>query len=219
MTPNELAGYIDHTLLRPDATAADVERLCAEARQFRFRSVSVHGSRVAIAAHLLEESGISVGCAVGFPFGANAGDVKRFEAETAVDDGAGEIDVVLNIAQLKEKADRHVLRELRDVVEAAEGRPVKVILETALLTNDEKIRACHLAIEAEASFVQTSTGFGPAGATVDNVRLLRQAVGPDFGVKESGGIRDAALALAMIGAGANRLGTSASIGIINGLDV
>ncbi|MCS7338313.1 MAG: deoxyribose-phosphate aldolase [Verrucomicrobiae bacterium] len=217
LSPGELARLIDHTLLRPDATAKDIEKLCSEAREFNFYSVCVHGSRVQQARYLLEDTDVKVCCVVGFPLGAAAADVKRFETEAAVDDGAHEIDVVLNVGKLKDGDDKYVLRELRDVVEAADERPVKVILETCLLTREEKIRACHLVLDSGAQFVKTSTGFGAAGATVEDVQLLREVVGPRFGVKAAGGIRDARTALAMVAAGANRLGTSASVAIIKGL--
>jgi deoxyribose-phosphate aldolase len=214
VTSKDLARLIDHTLLRADAAAADIQKLCAEAREHHFYSVCVNGSRVERARFLLEDTDVKVVCVVGFPLGAASGDVKRFEAEAAIDDGAQEIDFVLNIGRLKDGDDKFVLRELRDVVEAADERPVKVILETCLLTRDEKIRACHLAVESGAQFVKTSTGFGSSGATIEDVKLLRETVGPKFGVKASGGIRDAKTALAMIEAGANRIGASASVGIV-----
>ncbi len=213
----ELARFIDHTLLKPDATAKDIEKLCTEAREFNFYSVCVNGSRVVQARYLLEDTEVKVCCVIGFPLGAVAADVKRFETEAAIDDGAHEVDVVLNIGKLKEGDDNYVLRELRDVVEAADEHPVKVILETCLLTREEKIRACHLVLDSGAEFVKTSTGFGGAGATIEDVNLLRDVVGPRFGVKAAGGIRDTQTALAMIAAGANRLGTSASVAIIKGL--
>jgi deoxyribose-phosphate aldolase len=217
LSPDELARYLDHTLLRADASAKDIEQLCVEAKAHKFYSVCVNGSRVELARHFLEESEVKIACVVGFPLGAMATDVKRFEAEAAVDDGAQEIDLVLNIGRLKDGDFKFVLRELRDVVEAAEERPVKVILETGLLTHDEKIRACHIALEAEAHFVKTSTGFSGSGATIEDVRLLRANVGSALGVKASGGIRDTATALAMIEAGANRLGSSNSVAIVQGL--
>jgi deoxyribose-phosphate aldolase len=161
---------------------------------------------------------VKVSAVVGFPLGAADPDVKRFETEAAVDAGAQEIEVVLNIGWLKEGENQLILRELRDVVEAADERPVKVILETALLSQEEKLRACALAVEAEARFISTGTGFGPAGATLEDVKLLREAVGPKFGLKASGGIRDTATALAMVAAGANRLGTSAGVSIIQGVN-
>jgi deoxyribose-phosphate aldolase len=216
-TPAALARFIDHTLVRADATIQDIEKLCAEAREHKFHSVSVNGSWVVAASHFLDGSEVKVGCAISFPLGAMAPDVKRFETEAAIDDGAHEIDVVLNVARLKDGDDKYVLRELRDVVEAADERPVKVILETCLLTNEQKVRACKLVVESGARFVKTSTGFSTGGATVGDVKLMRELVGPKFGVKASGGIRDAKAALAMIAAGATRLGTSASVAIVTGL--
>ena len=213
----QLARYLDHTLLKPDATAQDIEQLCREALEHHFWSVCVNGSRVAQAYALLEDSGVKVACTVGFPLGAMTADTKRLEVEAAIDDGAQEIDVVLNIGRLKDGDDAYVLRELRDVVDAAEERTVKVILETCLLTRDEKIRACKLVVESGAHFVKTSTGFSTSGATTHDVQLMRECVGPKFGVKASGGIRDAKIALGMIESGATRLGTSASVAIVKGL--
>jgi deoxyribose-phosphate aldolase len=217
VTPTELARYIEHTLLRPEATRAQIEKLCEEARAHGFYAVCVNGSRVELARYCLEDTEVRVVAVVGFPLGAMSADVKRYETEAAVDDGAHEVDVVLNIGRLKDGEDRAVLRELRDVVEAADERPVKVILETCLLTREEKIRACQLVLDSGARFVKTSTGFGPSGATVEDVRLLRETVGPHFGVKAAGGIRDTATALAMIRAGADRLGTSSGVAILRGL--
>ncbi len=217
LTAAQLAAYIDHTLLKPDATAKDIEKICAEAREHNFHSVCVNGTWVDHARTFLEETDIKIACVVGFPLGAMSGDVKRYEAEVAVDEGAQEIDLVLNIGRLKEGNDKYVLRELRDVVEAADERPVKVILETCLLTREEKLRACELVLESGAHFVKTSTGFGAGGATIEDVKFLREAVGPKFGVKASGGIRDLKTALAMIEAGATRLGTSSGIAIVQGL--
>ncbi len=217
LSPAQLAAYIDHTLLKADAVAKDIERLCAEAREHRFYSVCVNGSWAELARHCLEDSEIKVVSVIGFPLGAVSGDVKRFETEAAVDDGAHEVDVVLNLGWLKQGNDKFVLRELRDVVEAADERPVKVILETCLLTREEKIRACQLVVDSGAKFVKTSTGFGSGGATLEDVKLLRETVGPKFGVKASGGIRDTPMALAMIAAGATRLGTSSSLAIMKSL--
>jgi len=211
-----LAAFIDHTLLKPDATAADITRLCSEARQHHFHSVCVNSSRIAQAYALLADSDVVVASVVGFPLGAMDGDAKRYETELAVDLGAEEIDLVLNIGKLKDGDHSFVLRELRDVVEAASDRIVKVILETCFLTREEIIRACHLTVDSGAKFVKTSTGFGRAGATLEDVRLMREAVGDGFGVKASGGIRDRAAAEAMIAAGANRLGTSAGVAIVQG---
>ena len=217
LSPAELAQYIDHTLLKPEATSMDIEKLCAEARTYRFYSVCVNESLVGLARHLLEETDVKVACVIGFPFGATESDVKRFETEAAVEAGAQEIDMVLNIGRLKDGDDRYVLREIRDVVEAAEERVVKVILETCLLTREEKIRACQLVLDSGAHFVKTSTGFSTGGATIEDVKLLRETVGPKFGVKASGGIRDIDTALAMIDAGATRLGASSGVAILKQL--
>ena len=217
LSPAQLAAFIDHTLLKPDTSLAQIEKLCAEALEHKFFSVCVNGCWVATAYQLLEDSDVKVASVVGFPLGAMAFDAKRFEAEAAIDDGAHEIDLVLNIARLKAGDDRYVLREIIDVVEAADERTVKVILETCLLTDEEKIRACHLVVESGAQFVKTSTGFSTGGATVADVKLMRETVGPKFGVKASGGIRDLPTALAMIEAGATRLGTSAGVAIMKNL--
>jgi deoxyribose-phosphate aldolase len=217
LTPAQLAAYVDHTLLKPDASLAQIEKLCAEARQYKFFSVCVNGSWVTAARHFLEGSDVQVASVVGFPFGAMASDVKRYETEVAIDDGAHEIDVVLNVARLKAGDDKYVLRELIDVAEAADERCVKVILETCLLTDADKIRACQLAVDSGAHFVKTSTGFSTGGATIADVKLMRETVGQKFGVKASGGVRDAQTALAMIAAGATRLGSSSGLAIIQEL--
>jgi deoxyribose-phosphate aldolase len=217
LSPAQLAAFIDHTLLKPDASAAQIEKLCAEAREHKFFSVCVNGSWVAVARHFLDGSDVKVASVVGFPLGAMSSDVKRFETETAIDDGAHEIDVVLNVARLKAGEDKYVLRELIDVVEAADENTVKVILETCLLNDAEKVRACQLVVESGAHFVKTSTGFSTAGATIADMKLMRETVGPKFGVKASGGVRDAQTALAMIEAGATRIGTSNGIAIVKGL--
>lgn len=216
LSPAQLAAFIDHTLLKPDASLAQIQKICAEAREHDFFSVCVNGSWVAIAYQLLEDSDVKIASVVGFPLGAMTSDAKRFEAEAAIDDGASEIDLVLNIARLKAGDDKYVLREIIDVVEAADERTVKVILETCLLTDEEKVRACHIIVESGAHFVKTSTGFSTGGATVADVKLMRATVGPTFGVKASGGIRDLPAALAMIEAGATRLGTSAGVAIVQG---
>ena len=217
LNPRTIAQYIDHTLLKPEATAADIEKLCREAMEHRFWSVCVNGSRVAQAYALVENSGVKVACTVGFPLGAMTTDAKRLEIEAAIDDGAQEIDVVLNVGRLKDGDDRYLLRELRDLVEAADERTVKVILETCLLSREEKIRACGLVVESGAHFVKTSTGFSTGGATTHDIQLMRECVGEKFGVKASGGIRDATVAQGMIQAGATRLGTSAGVAIVKGL--
>jgi len=212
-----LARYIDHTLLKPEASLKDIERLCAEARSYNFYAVCVNGSWVTQARHFLDGSDVKVATVVGFPLGATDSDTKRFETEAAIDNGAQEIDVVINIGRLKDGDDEYVLRELRDVVEAAAERPVKVIIETCLLTNAEKIRACRIVLDGGAQFVKTSTGFSTGGATVADVKLLREIVGETFGVKAAGGIRDTQTALAMIEAGATRLGTSSGVVIVRSM--
>ena len=217
LTPKQLAAYIDHTWLRADAVIQDIERLCSEAHEYSFCCVCVNGSWVRDACHLLEGTNIKVAAVAGFPLGAMSSKTKQFEVKTAIDDGAQEIDVVLNIGRLRQGDDSYVLGELREVVEAASKRPVKAILETCLLTREEKIRGCRLAVESGAQFVKTSTGFSSAGATIADVALMREIVGPEFGVKASGGIRDAKTALAMIHAGATRIGTSAGVAIIGEL--
>ncbi len=215
---HDIARYIDHTNLKPDASKADIERLCAEAREHKFFSVCVNSSRVALAHHLLEDCDVQVCSVVGFPLGAMDADAKRYETECAVDLGANEIDMVMNIGRFKDGEDDYIVREIRDIVEAAEDRVVKVILETCLLTREEIVRACGLAMQAEAHFVKTSTGFGGGGATVEDVAAMRQAVGVAAGVKASGGIRDGKTAMAMIEAGATRLGCSAGVAILTGTD-
>ncbi|MFT5050703.1 MAG: deoxyribose-phosphate aldolase [Chlamydiales bacterium] len=212
----ELAARIDHTVLRPDATAADVDRLCDEARRHRFASVCVNGVWVARCAERLTGSEVLVCCVVGFPLGAALADVKAYEAGRAVDDGASEIDMVLNIGALKMGDELTVERDIEAVVRAvhARGARVKVILETCLLTGDEKVSACEIARRAGADFVKTSTGFSTSGATAADVALMRGVVGDGIGVKASGGIRDAASVRAMLAAGANRIGASASVEIV-----
>ena len=213
---SELASYIDHTLLKPDATRAQLEQLCAEAAEHQFSTVCVNGSRVELAYSLLEESDVQVCTVVGFPLGAMDADAKRYETEVAVDLGASEIDMVMNVGRFKDGEHDYIVREIRDVVEAADDRVVKVILETCLLTNDEIAQACKLVTQAQAHFVKTSTGFGNAGATLEHVRLMRETVGQFAGVKAAGGVRNANDAQAMIEAGATRIGTSNGVAIVSG---
>lgn len=215
MSVADLAAKIEHTLLKPEASGEAIDRLCAEALQHRFVGVCVHGSRVARAYSRLESSDVKVVAVVGFPSGAVDTDVKRYETEVAIDNGAAEIDMVLNIGRFKDGEHPMIFRELRDVVEAAEERPVKLILETCLLNDSEIVHACALAEEAGIKYVKTSTGFGAHGATLEHVQLLRKSVGPKVGVKASGGIRDLKTALAMIVAGASRLGTSSGVAILD----
>ena len=213
---SELARYIDHTLLKPEATKAQIEQLCAEAAEHQFASVCVNGSRVELAYSLLEDSNVQVCTVVGLPLGAMDADAKRYETEAAVDAGANEIDMVMNVGRFKDGELDCIVREIRDVVEAADDRIVKVILETCLLTNDEIVQACKLVTQAQAHFVKTSTGFNSAGATLEHVKLMRETVGQFAGVKAAGGVRNAADAQAMIEAGATRIGTSNGVAIISG---
>ncbi len=210
----ELAGYIDHTLLKPEATRADIVRLCREARENRFYSVCVNPSYVKTAVAELKGSGIKVVAVVGFPLGATTTAVKAYEASEAVAAGAGEIDMVIHVGALKNGEESYVLNDIKSVVRAAEGRTVKVILENALLTVEEKTLACFLAKEAGARFVKTSTGFGPGGATIADIRLMREAVGPGMGIKAAGGIKTPEKFRRLIEAGATRIGTSSGMSII-----
>ena len=213
---SELASYIDHTLLKPDATRAQLEQLCAEAAEHQFSTVCVNGSRVELAYSLLEDSDVQVCTVAGFPLGAMDADAKRYETEVAVDLGANEIDMVMNVGRFKDGEHDYIVREIRDVVEAADDRVVKVILETCLLTNHEIAQACKLVTQAQAHFVKTSTGFGNAGATLEHVKLMRETVGQFAGVKAAGGVRNANDAQAMIEAGATRIGTSNGVAIVSG---
>jgi deoxyribose-phosphate aldolase len=211
----ELAPLIDHTLLRPDATRAEVERLCAEARDQHFACVCVYSGWVPLCAQRLRGSPVGVCSVAGFPHGAQHADVKIFETARAIELGASEVDVVLAIGLIKSADWGAVLSELEAVVKVAAGRArIKAILETALLTREEKIASARLAQSAGAAFVKTSTGFSPGGATAEDVRLLRMTLGPAMGIKASGGIRTAAQALEMVGAGATRIGTSAGVAIV-----
>ncbi len=210
----DLAGFIDHTFLRPDAVGSDLARLCDEAVQHSFATVCVNSAHVPFCTSLLADRQLPIVATVGFPLGASNPASKSAEAARAVADGAGEIDMVCRIGALKEGEAQIFIDDVRRVVDAASGRTVKVILETGLLTDDEKRRGAGWVQAAGAKFVKTSTGFGETGATVHDVRLLREEVGPWFGVKASGGIRNAATADRMIAAGANRLGTSAGVAIV-----
>ena len=223
LTPKELseqiahiAPLIDHTLLKPEATEAEIRKLCEEAVQYGFASVFVHPCWVTHCARWLRGSRVKVGTVVGFPLGANHTRIKAAEAAQNVRDGAEELDMVINIGWLKSNRMNLVKEDIRRVVLAARGRPVKVIIETCLLTDEEKVRACLVAKSAGAAFVKTSTGFNRAGATVGDVALLRRVVGPQMGVKASGGIRDLAASLRLIEAGATRIGTSAGVRIVGG---
>lgn len=212
-----LASLIDHTLLKPDGTREQIEELCREAAQFCFASVCVNPVWVPLAAEILRGTGVKVCTVIGFPSGAHAPDVKAYETRRAVEQGAQEVDMVINIGALKSKDYALVEHDIHSVVQAA-GREtvVKVILETSLLTRDEKVMGATLAKAAGADFVKTSTGFAGGGATVEDVKLLRETVGPEIGVKASGGIRSKEDAEAMVKAGADRLGASAGVKIVRG---
>jgi deoxyribose-phosphate aldolase len=211
-----IAALIDHTLLKPDAAEADVRRLCAEARKYGFAAVCVNPYWVKLAAAELSGAEVKVCTVVGFPLGASATEAKVFETNLALEQGAREIDMVMNIGELKGKHEAAVSDDIRAVVDAAhaKGAIVKVILETALLHEAEKTAACRIAKLADADFVKTSTGFGPGGATVEDVALMRRAVGPQMGVKASGGIRTLEDLKNMVAAGASRIGASASVRIV-----
>lgn len=205
---------IDHTVLKQNATLADIEKLCKEAIEFDFMSVCVNPAYVSMCAELLKDSDVKVCTVIGFPLGANSTLVKVFETKDAVKNGADEIDMVINVTMLKDKQYNYVFNEIKAIKEACEGKLLKVILETCLLTDEEIVKACELSKEAGADFVKTSTGFSTAGATTHHVALMRKTVGPDMGVKASGGVRTHEDLLAMVEAGANRIGTSAGCKII-----
>jgi len=214
--PAGVAGLIDHTLLKPDATRAQIEELCREAAQFKFATVCVNPTWVATCARALASSGVGVCSVVGFPLGATTADVKGYETRRAIYDGAREIDMVINIGALKSGDLRTVKRDIEAVTLPCResGALSKVIIETALLTDDEKITASTIAKAAGADFVKTSTGFGPGGATAADVALMRRVVGADMGVKAAGGVRDLEGLQAMVAAGASRVGASAGVKIV-----
>lgn len=211
-----IAGKIDHTLLKPDASQDQIAQLCYEARTHHFASVCVNPTHVRLSAQLLKGSGVDVCTVVGFPLGATPANVKAYETQQAIRDGATEIDMVINIGALKSQDYRAVFEDIGTVVRTAHAGNaiVKVIIEAALLTDEEKVIACQLSKQAGADFVKTSTGFGPGGATVADVALMRRVVGPGIGVKAAGGVKSYADAQAMIAAGATRLGASAGVAIV-----
>jgi len=218
ITTEELAKYIDHTLLKPTATFADIEKLCDEAKEKGFYSVCVNSCFVKFAVSKLQGTPVKISAVVGFPLGAMATEAKAFEAEQAVRDGASEIDMVMNVGMIKGGDFFEAEKDIEAVVKAAKqvnpGAKVKVILEMCYLNSAEKVSACEIARDAGADFVKTSTGFGPSGATLEDVALLKRLVGDSVGVKAAGGIRDLKTALAMIEAGATRIGTSSGVAII-----
>ena len=214
--PDGVAGMIDHTLLKPDATLTDIEKLCREAAQFHFATVCVNPAWVAASARFLRGSGVGVCSVVGFPLGATTPDVKQYETRRAIFDGATEIDMVINVGALKSGDLRTVECDISAVVDACRESRVgsKVIIEAALLADEEKVTACALSKAAGADFVKTSTGFGPGGATVADVTLMRRVVGADMGIKAAGGVRDLEGLKAMVAAGATRVGASAGVKIV-----
>ncbi|HEM4070038.1 TPA: deoxyribose-phosphate aldolase [Streptococcus suis] len=212
----KLNKYIDHTILKPETTQEQVEKILAEAKEYNFASVCVNPTWVALAAESLKDSDVKVCTVIGFPLGANTPAVKAFETKDAISNGADEIDMVINIGALKTGNYDLVLEDIKAVVAASGDKLVKVIIEACLLTDDEKVKACQLSQEAGADYVKTSTGFSTGGATVADVALMRKTVGPDMGVKASGGARSYEDAIAFIEAGASRIGASSGVAIMNG---
>ena len=213
----ELQRMIDHTILKPEATEAAVQKIIDEAKEYNFFSVCINPCWVAFASEQLADTDVAVCTVIGFPLGANTPEVKAYEAADAIKNGANEVDMVINIGALKSQQYDYVRQDIQGVVDAAKGKAlVKVIIETALLTDEEKVKACELAKEAGADFVKTSTGFSTGGAKVADIRLMRETVGPDMGVKASGGVHNAEEALAMIEAGATRIGASTGVAIVSG---
>lgn len=215
MTKSKLAKMIDHTILKPEATMIEVIKVCEEAIKYEFASVCINPSRVSLAKEILEGSGVKVCTVIGFPLGASTINIKKLEAEEAINDGATEIDMVINIGKLKDGDIDYVLSEINEVTRACQDKAiVKVIIETCLLTEEEKITVCKLAKEAGASFVKTSTGFSNGGATLEDIKLMRKIVGKDMGVKASGGIKTKSYAKELIKGGATRIGASSSVSMI-----
>lgn len=213
----QISKFIDHTLLKADATSEQIEKLCNEARQYQFFSVCVNSFHVANCVKLLQGSGVKVCTVVGFPLGAMSTQAKAFETKQAIQDGADEIDMVINIGALKDKNDQTVLQDIMAVVNAANMHLVKVIIETSLINDEEKTRACQLSVQAGAHFVKTCTGFAGGGATIEDVELMKKIVAGQALVKASGGIKDIKTAKALIEAGADRLGTSSGVNLVLGL--
>ncbi len=216
MNIEDIAKYIDHTVLAANATRDKIEQICKEAAQYHFASVCVNSCWVGLCARLLEKSEAKVCTVIGFPLGAMSTESKAYEAKMAVQAGADEVDMVINIGYLKNHDDDLVQDDIAQVKKACGNALLKVIIETCLLTDEEKVRACRLSVASGADFVKTSTGFSTGGATVEDVKLMRKTVGPDIGVKASGGVRTYADALAMIQAGATRIGASSGIAIVEG---
>lgn len=212
---NDLAKYIDHTALKANTTEEDIIKLSAEARKYGFASVCINPCWIPLAAQQLKDSSVNVCTVIGFPLGANTPETKAFETRDAIEKGAGEVDMVINVGALKAGLNAKVEEDIRAVVDAADKKAlVKVIIEACLLTDEEKVTACQLAVRAGADYVKTSTGFSTGGATAADVRLMRETVGPSIGVKAAGGIHTKSEALAMIEAGATRIGASSGIKIV-----
>ena len=209
-----LNKYIDHTILKATASSSDVQKLCEEAIEHEFYSVCVNGCYVADAKHLLQGTDVKVAAVVGFPLGAMTTAAKVFEAKEAVENGASEIDMVINVAKLKDGEFKYVENEIRQIKEAIGDNVLKVIIETCYLTDEEKVKACELSLVAKADFVKTSTGFGTGGATYEDVKLMKSVVGDNAKVKASGGVRDKETAQKYVDLGAERLGTSSGIEIV-----
>ena len=212
----EVNKYIDHTILKPETTKAQILTLCEEAKQFNFASVCVNPTWVATCANELKGTDVKVCTVIGFPLGATFKEVKAYETKLAIENGASEIDMVINVGAAKDQNWELVYEDIKAVVEAASGVLVKVIIETCLLTDEEKVKACEMAVKAGAHFVKTSTGFSTGGATAADVALMRQTVGESVGVKASGGVRTAEDMKVMVEAGANRIGTSGGVSLVQG---
>ncbi|MTI49073.1 deoxyribose-phosphate aldolase [Sporosalibacterium faouarense] len=214
---NNVGSMIDHTILKPNTSKEQVVKVCEEAKKYNFASVCVNPFYVKLVSEELKGTDVKVTSVIGFPLGSTTKEVKAFEAKEAIKNGANELDMVINVGALKDKRDEEVKEDIKAVVDvAADHAIVKVIIEACLLTEEEKVRACKLSKEAGADFVKTSTGFSTGGATVEDIKLMRETVGPDMGVKASGGVRDIETANAMIEAGATRIGASSSVAIVEG---
>ena len=217
MDKAQIAKMIDHTILKPEATEKEILKLCKEAIEYNFASVCINPSMVPVAATALEGTDVEVCTVIGFPLGATTTEVKAFETKDVIEKGATEVDMVINVGKLKERDLEYVKNDIKAVVEAAKGKALtKVIIETCLLTDEEKVIACQLSKEAGADFVKTSTGFSTGGATAADIKLMRETVGPDMGVKASGGVRTSEDMKAMLEAGANRIGTSGGVALVQG---
>lgn len=213
----DLSTYFDHTFLKPTATVTDIEKICAEAVQYGFASVCINPCHVKTASNFLRDDSVKVCSVIGFPLGSTQSETKMIEAMRAVEKGADELDMVVNIGALKAGDMNIFLNDILLTVEGADGVPVKAIIETGCLTDEEKELACRMAVKAGASFVKTCTGFGPGKAEISDIILMRSVVGPDIGVKASGGVKNYEQAVALIKAGANRIGSSASVEIVKGI--